>query len=76
MTIQEVAQNLRNEPKPYAGIMKHSLFFMTLKSIESGTAKMCTIKSFFARFNYVGDFNEWSKVESLPKQIIHYDFVR
>lgn len=59
MTIIEVCLELRKEPKIYIGIMKQSSFSGTLFSIESNRAKSSTIKSFFNKFGYDGEFNEW-----------------
>jgi hypothetical protein len=69
MTIAEVCQELRSECQTqliYVGIMPQSSFAWTLGRIERGEAKMCTIKEFFGRFGYIGDWNEWQRAFSIP----------
>lgn len=61
MTILEVVAELRAQLKPYVGKMPHSTFFTTLAAIEDGSAKRSTIATFFQKFGYVGDYNEWHK---------------
>jgi hypothetical protein len=63
MTILEVCAELRADCKPYALIrMRRNTFSQTLKRIEGGRCKPATVKGFFGKLGYTGDFNEWSRV--------------
>lgn len=65
MTIQEVIEDLRSEVKPYIPVrMLQGTFSATLMRIEGGSAKRGTIKEFFAKFGYEGDYNDWHKVDN------------
>lgn len=65
LTISEVCQQLRSELKAWVGVMPQYTFSKTLIRIEEGTAKMSTIREFFARFGYEGDFNQWEKSQKI-----------
>lgn len=62
MTIVEVVEDLRNDVKPYIPVhMSQQTFSSTLRRIEDGRAKISTIRDFFTKFGYQGDFNDWHK---------------
>jgi hypothetical protein len=63
MTIQEVCTELRAECKPYALVkMRRDTYSKTLRNIYLGKAKPATIKAFFEKFAYAGEYNSWHKV--------------
>lgn len=71
MTILEVCAELRKETKPYIGIMTQPQFSNTLFAIEVGRAKPSTTKSFFNKFGYDGEFNEWHHKTLVPGRSVY-----
>lgn len=69
LTILQVAAELREQcanHKVYMGIMPQATFSFTIARIERGVAKPSTIKEFFGKLGYVGNFNEWERAFSIP----------
>jgi len=61
MTIQEVAEEIHKDFKAYVGVMSKFTFFTTIRRIKMNKAKPSTIKAFFEKFGYIGEYNEWHK---------------
>jgi len=64
MSNTETVLALKSENKPYNQInpkMNQSHFSLMCAKIENGLCKPKTVVSFFARFGYVGDWNNFEK---------------
>ena len=57
----EVIDELKSKPKVYIGIMPQSKFWLYCNRIERGVSKPHTVISFFIKFGYVGDWNNFKK---------------
>lgn len=65
MTNEEVYQELRADQKPYALVkMSRQHFNEYMRRIKQDKCKPATLQSFFGKFGYVGDWNNWTKKES------------
>jgi len=52
MTKQEVIKEIRSMVKPYLGIMKQSVFSITMRNIELGLCKTSTEREFFSKMGF------------------------
>jgi hypothetical protein len=69
MTILEACKELREQVKPYQGLMHHGTYANTLRAIEDGRAKPKTISDFFEKFGYKVSFNaEVTKICGTPEK--------
>lgn len=62
----DVCAILRAQNKPYEQIdptMKQSRFSLMIAKIENELCKPKTVKAFFDRFGYVGDWNNFERKE-------------
>lgn len=63
LTNDQVIAELRERVKPYIGIMPQGKYSDTLIRIEAGLSKIKTVREFFGKFGYTGDWNAWTKTE-------------
>ena len=61
MTNKEVVKQLKSTLKPHVGIVSASYFSQTCSKIENDMCKPKTVKEFFAKFGYFGDWNNFDK---------------
>lgn len=61
MSNKEVVNALRKTLKIYAGIMSAQYFSATCAKIENDMCKVKTVNEFFAKFGYVGEWNNYQK---------------
>ena len=61
MSNKEVVKALKSTLKIYAGITSAAYFSSTCAKIENDMCKPKTVKEFFAKFGYVGDWNNFEK---------------
>lgn len=61
MTNKEVIEEIRKGLKPYVGIMSPSQYSQMCAKIENDMCKPKTVKKFFEKFGYVGEWNNFEK---------------
>jgi hypothetical protein len=63
MTNIEVVECLLKTKKPYDEIMEQTKFHLYCRRIKLGKCKPKTVKEFFLIFGFVGDWNDYEKIE-------------
>lgn len=63
LTNQQVIDDLRKKIKPYIGIMSQGYFSNYIIRIENNLCKPATVKLFFEKFGYIGNWNQFTQLE-------------
>lgn len=63
LTNLEVLASLKETPKVYDGVMPQTKFATYCSRIKVGRCKPSSVISFFAEFGYIGDWNNFIKVD-------------